>query len=345
MESAIFQCFNCSSSYDLDSHIPVIPDCGDEICLDCYQNKLPKKENGTYGCCFHNDHVTEKKEEPIQNRKVINMLKSMDVLRLVCNKHKELYCQYYCTQCDNIYCHECLLHDHQSHDQDTLHKVNAANFKEYLNFINPLLDDQLERITRLKAKVNTHIEKSQILSTKDFIAMINQTKMLLKDFVQLNDIPKLSITYYQIKDSKDETQMDQTKEPEEDITEINICEINRQQNNTYQCIQDQASQYAGYYKHYLQLVNNELQKVNNSTIRKYMKDWNKAELNLLYQGSRDGFTAFKFHQLCDNKGATIAFVLSEFGKTFGGYTSVPWTSPASGVFKEDRQAFFIWRWA
>eukprot|EP00347_Sterkiella_histriomuscorum_P000754 403374632 len=174
---------------------------------------------------------------------------------------------------------------------------------------------------------------------QDFIAMINQTKMLLKDFVQLNDIPKLSITYYQIKDSKDETQMDQTKEPEEDITEINICEINRQQNNTYQCIQDQASQYAGYYKHYLQLVNNEIQKVNNSTIRKYMKDWNKAELKLLYQGSRDGFTAFKFHQLCDNKGATISFVLSEFGKTFGGYTSVPWTS--AGVYKEDRQAFLF----
>ena len=36
--------------------------------------------------------------------------------------------------------------------------------------------------------------------------------------------------------------------------------------------------------------------------------------------------AENFHTLCDNKGPTLTVVESEFGKRFGGYTSVPWTS-------------------
>lgn len=45
------------------------------------------------------------------------------------------------------------------------------------------------------------------------------------------------------------------------------------------------------------------------------------KFNLLYRGTRDTFKAAKFHELCDNKGATISIIKSKCGKVFGGYTS------------------------
>eukprot|EP00347_Sterkiella_histriomuscorum_P022552 403338059 len=184
MESSFLNCLNCSNSYNLTTHIPINLDCGDEICLDCYQNKLVLKQDGTQICCFDSEHQIEKREKPIQNRKIINKLKSMDVLRLVCEKHKDYYSEYYCTQCDQIVCYVCSQLDHQSHNGGKLHKVNPENFKEYLNYINPLLDKQLEMITNLKQKLNNHIIQAQILSSNDFIAMLNDAKLLLKDFVK-----------------------------------------------------------------------------------------------------------------------------------------------------------------
>jgi hypothetical protein len=48
--------------------------------------------------------------------------------------------------------------------------------------------------------------------------------------------------------------------------------------------------------------------------------------NLLYKASRDGWTPQKFHQLCDNKGATYTRVTLADGRVIGAYTSVSWTS-------------------
>eukprot|EP00347_Sterkiella_histriomuscorum_P010303 403376820 len=81
----------------------------------------------------------------------------------------------------------------------------------------------------------------------------------------------------------------------------------------------------------------------NQTDASFLKDQLKYEIfspkfKLLYKGSHHGFTASKFHELCDNKGPTICFILSESGQVFGGYTSVPWTSPywmKNWVFKSE----------
>eukprot|EP00347_Sterkiella_histriomuscorum_P023238 403335421 len=327
MESSQFYCLNCSSPYNLTSHIPINLECGDEICLDCYQNKLVLKQDGTYTCCFDSEHEIEKREKPIQNRKIINKLKSMDVLRLVCEKHKEFYSEYYCTQCDQIVCYMCSQLDHLSHNGGKLHKVNPENFKEYLNFINPLLDKQLEMITNLKSKLNNHISQAQILSSSDFIQMLNNAKLLLKDFVKLEDLSKLSITHYKLQGQPQEEIKQQIEvQVKKQQNEFQV--IGRQKIQKYEIPTDQEKINAEHYKQFLQLVNNELQKSSSSIIGTHLNDWKKAEIKLLYQGTRDGFEASKFHQLCDNQGPTIAFVLSELGKTFGGYTSLPWTSPA-----------------
>ena len=55
-------------------------------------------------------------------------------------------------------------------------------------------------------------------------------------------------------------------------------------------------------------------------------DGKKFKSKLLYRGSRDGFDAAKFHQLCDNKVPTITLIKSVKGLIFGGYSSIDWAS-------------------
>jgi hypothetical protein len=65
--------------------------------------------------------------------------------------------------------------------------------------------------------------------------------------------------------------------------------------------------------------------------------------SLLWRGSRDGFEAFKFHELCNGKPDTLTLTLtlikSTTGYIFGGYTSVPWSNQT--CFKADITAFLF----
>ena len=45
---------------------------------------------------------------------------------------------------------------------------------------------------------------------------------------------------------------------------------------------------------------------------------------LLFRGSEHNFSAQNFHNLCDNKGATISIVKSEYEQIFGLYTDINW---------------------
>ena len=47
--------------------------------------------------------------------------------------------------------------------------------------------------------------------------------------------------------------------------------------------------------------------------------------HLLFRASRDGFSAFTFHDMCDNKGPTVAIVKSG-NNIFGGFTGNSWNS-------------------
>lgn len=52
----------------------------------------------------------------------------------------------------------------------------------------------------------------------------------------------------------------------------------------------------------------------------------EKRFGVLYQGSRDGFTAEAFHTKCNRKGPTLTLVKSENGNIFGGYSTVSWGS-------------------
>ena len=52
-----------------------------------------------------------------------------------------------------------------------------------------------------------------------------------------------------------------------------------------------------------------------------------------------GFTAAKFHSLCDGKGPTLSLIKTVAGHIFGGFTTISWDS--SGTYKNDTQSFLF----
>ena len=62
-------------------------------------------------------------------------------------------------------------------------------------------------------------------------------------------------------------------------------------------------------------------------------------MKLIYRGTRDGSNVF--HNKCDNKGETITLIKSEKGNIFGGYASIPWTSPGSGSLYSAPESFIF----
>jgi len=76
-------------------------------------------------------------------------------------------------------------------------------------------------------------------------------------------------------------------------------------------------------------------------VKKHQKDMvgffgsKKVQLNLLYRGSRDGFTAQAFHSRCDNKGASLTVVkASGRPNIFGGYVDASWVSGNNNIQAE-----------
>ena len=65
----------------------------------------------------------------------------------------------------------------------------------------------------------------------------------------------------------------------------------------------------------------------------------KIKSELLYRMSRDGIEYSQFHNLCDNKGATITLIKLEDGNILGIYTPLSWDS--TSVWKNDLNMFIF----
>jgi len=64
-------------------------------------------------------------------------------------------------------------------------------------------------------------------------------------------------------------------------------------------------------------------------------------MELIYRGTRDGMTSNVFHNKCDNKGETITLIKNEKGNIFGGYASIPWTSPRKTIHYSAPESFIF----
>jgi hypothetical protein len=55
-------------------------------------------------------------------------------------------------------------------------------------------------------------------------------------------------------------------------------------------------------------------------------EFRAKRFNLLWRGSRDGFTAGEFHRRCDGRANTLTLIVDTNGNVFGGFTPVEWES-------------------
>ena len=72
-------------------------------------------------------------------------------------------------------------------------------------------------------------------------------------------------------------------------------------------------------------------------------DWlgdSDGEWELLYRGSRDGFTNTAFHKGCDKKGRTFVIIETADGGVLGGYTNTDWAS-SIGIYATADKAFLF----
>ena len=64
-------------------------------------------------------------------------------------------------------------------------------------------------------------------------------------------------------------------------------------------------------------------------------------MELIYRGSRDGSTAKDFHNKCDNEAPTLCLYKNSKGNIFGGFTTIPWSSPKNSTYFSDKDSFIF----
>ena len=67
----------------------------------------------------------------------------------------------------------------------------------------------------------------------------------------------------------------------------------------------------------------------------------QKNFQLIYRASRDGSESTKFHNKCDNQGPTVILCQNQKGNIFGGYSSISWTSPQKGIYKDANDCFLF----
>ena len=66
----------------------------------------------------------------------------------------------------------------------------------------------------------------------------------------------------------------------------------------------------------------------------------QLQLNLLYRGSQDGFTASAFHARCDGKCNTVSVIEDKSGNVFGGFADLAWQSQ-SQLYVPSQKSFIF----
>ena len=76
-------------------------------------------------------------------------------------------------------------------------------------------------------------------------------------------------------------------------------------------------------------------------ISKWIKPYHNLKFQLLYQGTRDGFSNAQFHSKCDNKGPTVFIIVGENGRRFGGFTPLSWNQENKDYYDDNSFLFSL----
>ena len=183
-------------------------------------------------------------------------------------------------------------------------------------------DNQLELIFNLKNSKNEQIsfrlENENDLSLTNYIILKENFSELTKEVNQLKDkIWILEKDNFELK--KDNFEL------KKEIENIKNILIKKNQINDLSVIENLNTS----------LICNE---EDNKLIKDYINSNQKVKAELLYRLTRDGNSIQKFHELCDNQGATLVLYRTQNGMKLGGFSPLSWDIKTGG-YKNDWDTF------
>ncbi|CDW84039.1 tldc domain-containing protein [Stylonychia lemnae] len=200
--------------------------------------------------------------------------------------------------------------------QDFKKLVNSSQYLEYQKM---LLNYQLESIKQSNQQNHKlYCEYLQIHENFDELLKCDAIQEQIKKFQKDSLFQQEQIKRYIVDKAAEKIKLQ---------SKVQSCEIviQKKSNEMIQQLKKQlAEQEPQFRKEFKRLVE---PYVNQDQQQQRLLFKLQGQCSLLYKASKHGFTASDFHSRCDNQGPSITFILSDHGKVFGGYTSVPWKTP------------------
>ncbi|CAI2173615.1 14962_t:CDS:2 [Funneliformis geosporum] len=175
----------------------------------------------------------------------------------------------------------------------------------------------------------------------------SQNDLLDLDETLKNCIPLLRFNYIKSKELPFKLKPFDILLPKHDSENINLCEknynegelhvkTNDKQNLNYSPIDSNIIKL----KH-ASLIAHWIDNQDDTNIR-VSRNYPTYDFKLLLRGSLNGFSASKFHDLCDDKGATVVVMkVSDTGEIIGGYNPISWKGGFIGSWENARDSFIF----
>eukprot|EP00347_Sterkiella_histriomuscorum_P004766 403359191 len=159
----------------------------------------------------------------------------------------------------------------------------------------------------------------------------------------LNQVPAQSLSSMILNQSRPQ-QLDANLKNSQNQSALQI-DLTGTNENSSKILQNQriapAIQVEPHYQEFIRLVDNEILKKKESVLGNSIPGFKDISFKLLYQGTRDGFTAEQLQSRLKLQKSThsITFVLSNLGSVFGGFQTVQRCFPKLKTNIYDKQAF------
>eukprot|EP00347_Sterkiella_histriomuscorum_P010892 403374523 len=302
MESLLI-CEACNLVFNTGLKKPIILQCGDTVCTECYKSKVIKKNlNGTFYCCIDTTHEIELDQNPKENRSIMRKIQNNSYLYIFCDQHKDQYARFLCCQCESLVCKICAQSIHVYHKGSCKSILMPEDFMKYLEQIIPKLENVKNQIHNTLKKFSKQLSNDISMQSQEFMNLVRFAKEVLHFQVPSEDKSQLDL----------ETYINLVK-PIQNPQEI------RRRQVSQALLQDTTIKY----HEFLQLVNQEVNKSENSLLLTHRLDWKTKTFSLIYQGSTDGLNQSKFYKACEGKQNLLIFIHSKTsGQTFGGFLSI-----------------------
>ncbi len=214
-------------------------------------------------------------------------------------------------------------------DKETINELLSiiSNLKEEIN------DLKTNKIENINEKIN-NLEKENKEFKKDNSTLkekVNNLEKENEEFKKDNSTLNKKVNNLEIENKEFKNQNSKLNE------KVNNLEIENEILKQYPPYLEE------YKKHKAQMIYNlnsliiEKNIKYNQTLKYWINPNMKIKSSLLYRMSRDGIEYSTFHNLCDNKGATITLIKLEDGNILGNYTPLSWDSTSG--WKKDLNMF------